>query len=140
MVPEKMPIFVRVSATDWLEETDIEGWDVSQTVKLAQILAGRGVDVLDVSTAGLHPAQKIKTGPGYQAPFAKTIKKAVGDKMTVATVGSIMSGKQAQELVEDGGLDAVFAGRMFLKNPSLVWAWAEELNVEINIANQIRWG
>lgn len=118
----------------------MEGWDLDQTIKLAQILAGRGVDVLDVSTAGLHPLQKIKTGPAYQAPFAKAVKKAVGDKMIVSTVGSITTGKQAQELVGDGGLDLVMAGRAFQKNPGLVWAWAEEIGVEVNMANQIRWG
>ena len=141
MVPASMPVFLRISATDWLENVEgMESWDVDQTVKLAQILAERGVDLLDVSSAGLHPAQQIKTGPGYQAPFAKAVKDAVGDKMAVATVGSIMSGKQAQELLQDKGLDLAIAGRMFQKNPGLVWAWAEELGVEINQANQIRWG
>lgn len=140
LIPDNMPLFLRISATDWLENTGVEGWDVDQTAKLAQILAERGVDLLDVSTGGLHPAQKIKTGPAYQAPFAKSVKSAVGDKMAVASVGSITTGRLAQELVEDGGLDAVFAGRAFLKNPGLVWAWAEDLGVQINLANQIRWG
>lgn len=58
----------------------------------------------------------------------------------MATVGSITSGKQANELLEEGGLDLAVAGRMFQKNPGLVWAWAEELGVQNNVANQIRWG
>lgn len=140
LIPETMPLFLRISATDWLEDTDLEGWDVDQTVKLAQILAERGVDLLDVSSGGLHQAQKIKSGPGYQAPFAKAVKSAVGDKMAVASVGSILTGRLAQDLVEEGGLDAVLAGRGFLKNPGLVWAWAEDLGVQINLPNQIRWG
>ena len=59
--------------------------------------------------------------------------------MAVSTVGTITSGKQANDLLEER-LDVVVAGRMFQKNPALVWYWAEELNVEIQIANQIRWG
>jgi 2,4-dienoyl-CoA reductase-like NADH-dependent reductase (Old Yellow Enzyme family) len=59
--------------------------------------------------------------------------------MLVATVGTITSGKQANDLLEKG-LDVAVAGRMFQKNPGLVWSWAEELEVQINVANQIRWG
>ncbi|KAI9818907.1 MAG: hypothetical protein M1827_007728 [Pycnora praestabilis] len=139
-VPKDMPLFLRISATDWLEhEEDMESWDVQQTVKLAEILADRGVDLLDVSSGGNHPSQKIITGPGYQAPFAKEVKNAVGDKMMVATVGTITSGKHANQLLEEG-LDLAVAGRTFQKNPGLVWAWAEELGIEINVSNQIRWG
>lgn len=138
-IPEDMPLFFRISATDWLEETDIEGWTVSETVKLAKILAVKGVDLLDVSSGGNHEAQKITPGPAYQAPFAKAVKKELGDKLMVGTVGSITGGKQANDLLEEG-LDLAIAGRMFQKNPGLVWTWAEELNVEIQLANQIRWG
>ncbi|KAI9841888.1 MAG: hypothetical protein M1838_003359 [Thelocarpon superellum] len=140
IIPRDMPLFLRISATDWLEqEAGMESWDLAQTVALAKILAERGVDLLDVSTGGLHPAQKIKPGPGFQARFAKAIKAAVGDKMAVGTVGMITSGKQANRLLEEG-LDLAIAGRMFQKNPGLVWSWADELGVEVNQANQIRWG
>jgi 2,4-dienoyl-CoA reductase-like NADH-dependent reductase (Old Yellow Enzyme family) len=67
------------------------------------------------------------------------LKEKVGDKMLVGTVGTITSGKLASDLLEKG-LDLAIAGRMFQKNPGLVWSWAEELGVEINLANQIRWG
>lgn len=67
-IPEDMPLFLRVSATDWLDEVEgIEGWKVEDTVRLAKLLADKGVDLLDVSSGGNHPKQKIKTGPGYQA-------------------------------------------------------------------------
>lgn len=67
-IPEDMPLFLRISATDWLEgEKGIESWKVEDTVKLAEILAKKGVDLLDVSSGGNHPKQRIKTGPGYQA-------------------------------------------------------------------------
>jgi 2,4-dienoyl-CoA reductase-like NADH-dependent reductase (Old Yellow Enzyme family) len=142
-IPDDMPLFLRLSATDWLDYEGSpvkESWTLADSVRLAPLLAQRGVDLLDVSSGGNHPAQKITTGPGYQAPFAKAIKKAIGDSLAVATVGTITSGKQANELLEEGGLDLAIAGRMFQKNPGLVWAWAEELGVQINVANQIRWG
>jgi len=142
-IPDSMPLFLRLSATDWLdyEGSPIkESWTIADSVRLAPLLAEHGVDLLDISSGGNHPAQKIISGPGYQAPFAKAIKEAVGDSLAVGTVGSITSGKQANELLEEGGLDLAIAGRMFQKNPGLVWSWAEELGVQINVANQIRWG
>lgn len=141
-IPDTMPLFLRISATDGLDVSDKykgDSWTLQDTVKLASLLADRGVDLLDVSSAGNHPAQKITPGPGYQAPFANEIKKAVGDKIAVATVGTITSGKQANELLEAGDLDVAFVGRLFQKNPGLVWTWAEELGVQINVASQIRW-
>lgn len=146
-IPDSMPLFLRLSASDWLDTNpDFHGesWTMSDSVKLCEILAERGVDLVDVSSSGNHPMQKIKTGPGYQAPFAQEIKKAVGDKMAVATVGSITEGKQANALLEgtESGvpLDLAIAGRMFQKNPGLVWTWAEDLEVRIHVANQIGWG
>ena len=146
-----MPLFLRLSASDWLDvnpEYKGESWTLSDSLKLAPLLAEKGVDFLDVSSAGNHPLQKITPGPGYQVPFAKAIKKEVGSKMLVGTVGTITTGKQAEAILTGKGeqskgeeqLDAVIAGRMFQKNPALVWSWAEELGVEINVANQIRWG
>lgn len=139
-IPEHMPLILRVSATDWLEDAGIEGWTVDQTVKLAEILADRGVDLLDVSSGGLHEKQNIKGGPGYQEPFAKAVKDKVGNKMAVGTVGSITNGKQANGYLEDDNLDVAFVGRMFQKNPGLVWQFADDLGVEGRWANQIRWG
>jgi len=139
-IPADMPLFLRISATDWLEETDVQGWTVPETVRLAEILAERGVDLLDVSSGGNHEKQKIKSGPGYQAPFAKAVKEKVGDKLLVGTVGTITEGKQANGLLVDDHLDLAIAGRMFQKNPGLVWAWADDLGVVCQWANQIRWG
>lgn len=139
-MPENMPLFLRISATDWLEhEEGTESWKLEDTIKLAEVIAPMGVDLIDVSTGGLHPHQKVKTGPAYQAPFAKAIKEKLGDRIAVGTVGSITTGKQANQLLEEG-LDLAICGRMFQKNPALVWHFAEELGVEINVANQIRWG
>lgn len=67
-VPEDMPIFLRISATDWLQhEQDTDSWQVEDTVRLAEIVAAKGVDLIDVSSGGVHPKQQVKSGPGYQA-------------------------------------------------------------------------
>ncbi|KAM7206013.1 FMN-linked oxidoreductase [Rhypophila sp. PSN 637] len=155
-MPQQMPLFVRISATDWLEEVEGYGpeedksWTAEQSARLAQMLATKGVDLIDVSSGGNSPQQKITIrGPGYQAGFARKIKEAVGDKLLVSTVGSITSGKLAEQLLTGNGgddgkqeveLDVVMAGRAFQKNPGLVWAWADELGIPIHHANQIGWG
>ncbi|TGO80553.1 hypothetical protein BELL_0005g00360 [Botrytis elliptica] len=120
-IPETMPLFLRISATDWLEETGID-----DSAQLAVKAASFGVDFIDVSSGGSHPGQIIKVGPGYQAGFSKYIKSAVKDKAFVGAVGSITNGVQANGLLEEG-LDAIFSGRMFQKNPGLVWSWANDL-------------
>lgn len=134
-----MPLFFRISATDWLEEaSDIpESWTADDTVKLAGILADKGLDVLDVSTGGNHPAQHPHTGPAYQAPFATKVKKAVGDKLAVSVVGMIDNAKLANDLLEKEGLDIITVGRGFQKNPGLVFAWADELDVHVQMPNQV---
>ena len=138
-IPKDMPLFLRISATDWLEEEKgLDSWKVEDTVKLAEVIAGLGVDLLDVSSGGLDPRQKIDGGPNYQAPFAKAVKEKLGDKLAVGTVGTIRSGKQANELLNDG-LDLAIVGRIFPKNPALVWTFAEELGTEIHVAHQIGW-
>lgn len=139
-IPSTTPLLLRISATDWLEgQAEFpESWTVEDTIRLAPQLAAKGIDLLDVSSGGNHPAQKIKPGPGYQAPFAKAIKQAVGDKMAVSTVGTITTGTLAQQFLDEG-LDVAFIGRWFQKNPGLVWSFAEDLGVEIHLANQIKW-
>jgi 2,4-dienoyl-CoA reductase-like NADH-dependent reductase (Old Yellow Enzyme family) len=102
---------------------------------------------LDVSSGGNHSLQKPIGGPGYQAIFAKAVKKVVGDKLLVSSVGSIKTGIEAEEIIvgskedhDDVPLDLIAAGRMFQRNPGLVWAWADDLGVSIKLANQIGWG
>ena len=145
VMPDDMPLFVRISATDWLSNNPDwkgESWDVEEAAELSKQLAARGVDLIDVSTGGIHKDQKVKGGPSYQVPFAQHIKKVVGDKVLVSTVGSITTGEQAEEALSGGEtkLDLVAAGRMFQKNPGLVWAWSDDLEVSIHSANQIGWG
>jgi len=150
-IPEEMPLFVRISATDWLEgvegyKGEGESWTVDESFRLAMLLAEKGCDLLDVSSGGNHPEQKPKSGLGYQSGLAKMIKMAVGKRMLVSAVGRIESGRLAEDILvgrrkeEDEPLDVVMVGRGFLKNPGLVWSWAEELGVQIYVANQIGWG
>ncbi|KAL3473259.1 hypothetical protein BJX99DRAFT_234147 [Aspergillus californicus] len=140
-VGETVPVFLRVSATDWLEENlPAESWKLSDSVRFATALADQGaVDLIDVSSGGVHAEQKIKGGPAFQAPFADAIKAAVGDKLLVATVGTITNGKQANGLLE-AGLDVVLVGRGFQKDPGLAWTFAQHVDAEISMASQIRWG
>jgi len=143
VIPEDMPLFVRVSATDWLEESleDEPSWTAQDTVRLAGMLPDHGVDLLDVSSGGLHPAQKIEgSGPAYQARFAEIVRKAHGHRLFVASVGAITDGKTAQGVLDKGQADVVFIARQFQKNPGTVWQFAEELGVDITVAHQIEWG
>ncbi|KAL2847485.1 hypothetical protein BJY01DRAFT_212689 [Aspergillus pseudoustus] len=141
-VGDHVPVFLRFSATDWIEESlPKESWRLEDSVRFAEALAEQGaVDLVDVSSGGVHAAQKVKSGPAFQAPFAVAIKKAVGDKLLVATVGTITNGKQANRLLEEDGLDVALVGRGFQKDPGLAWTFAQHLGVEIAMASQIRWG
>lgn len=125
-IPETTPLFMRISATDWLENSGRQSWVVEDSVKLSHLAADLGVDLIDVSSGGASPHQKIIGGPGYQVPFSKRIKESVGDKVLVSAVGTIESGFYANTLLDEG-LDTIFVGRGFQKHPGLVWAWAEEL-------------
>lgn len=143
IIPSDMPLFLRISATDWLEENKDfpESWTGDDTVKLAPLLAERGVDLLDVSSGGNHPAQHPHVKPAYQAPFAIKVKEAVKNtKMAVGSVGAIENAKLANDLLEKDNLDLAIVGRGFQKNPGLVFAWGDELGVHVNMPNQIRWG
>ena len=137
-MPNDMPLFFRISATDWLEEypAEKESWKVEDTVRLAEMIVPLGIDLIDFSSGGNHSEQKVKSGPGYQAPFAKAVKEKMGDRVAVGTVGSITSGKQANALMEEG-LDLAIVGRMFQKNPGLVWSFGEDLGVRTEVASQI---
>lgn len=147
VMPQTMPLFVRISATDWFEfDTTLkkdfpESWTVDQSVKLASRLSNRGVDLVDVSSGGIHnkSAIAIKSGPVYQVHLAQDIKKVVGDKVLVSAVGGIKTGLLAEEALQSG-LDAVMAGRWFQQNPSLTATFAGELGVRVKLANQIEWG
>ncbi|RJF73469.1 NADH:flavin oxidoreductase/NADH oxidase [Deinococcus cavernae] len=122
--PGHLPIFVRVSATDWAEG----GWDIAQTTELARLLRYEGVDVLDVSTGGLTPAQQITPGPLYQTPFAAHIKREVPD-LQVMTVGMIDTPQQAEGILQAGDADLIALARPFLRDPHWTQRAARELGL-----------
>ncbi|RDB27989.1 NADPH dehydrogenase afvA [Hypsizygus marmoreus] len=143
VIPKDYPLFLRISATDWLENLpNIPSWKSEDTVRLAPILHEHGVDFLDVSTGGSSLLQHVKGGPAYQAGFAEDVKRSLpeGHGLLVGSVGTITTGHIAQGVLDKGQADAVLVGRGFQKNPGLVWAFADDLGVQIRNANQIRWG
>ncbi|KAI0816818.1 FMN-linked oxidoreductase [Trametes gibbosa] len=142
VIPPTMPLFFRVSASEWVEDVlpNTPSWRSEDTVRLAGLLAEHGVDLLDVSSSGNHHLQKIKTGPAYQAHFSEAVKKAYGDKILVGAVGTIETGTLAQSVLDKDQADVVFVGRLFQKNPGAVWAFADDLGVDIHVAQQISWG
>jgi 2,4-dienoyl-CoA reductase-like NADH-dependent reductase (Old Yellow Enzyme family) len=110
--PDTQPLFLRISATDWVEG----GWDIEVSVKLAQRLRDHGqVDVLDCSSGGIDRRQKISIYPGYQVPLAKEIRARTG--MRTATVGLINGADLAEQIVASGASDIVVLGRALLADP-----------------------
>ncbi|KAF7326359.1 NADPH dehydrogenase afvA [Mycena venus] len=140
VMPRDMPLFLRISATDCLEESmpDEPSWRVEDTIKLAPILAAHGVDLLDVSSGFIHPRQKLRGGPAFQAHLSEAVK-ASKPGLIVSTVGKITTGPIAQQVLDQAQADVVFVGKQFLENPGVVWAFAKELGVDIALANQIGW-
>ncbi|MFI5632445.1 NADH:flavin oxidoreductase/NADH oxidase [Streptomyces sp. NPDC051664] len=131
--PEDLPVFFRISATDWLtenDEDDREGWTVDETVRLAKELRAHGVDLLDVSSGGNAPNARITTGPGYQVPFAARVREETS--LPVAAVGLITEPQQAEKIVADGQADAVLLGRELLRSPSWAQHAARELGGDVH--------
>ncbi|KAJ4469859.1 NADH:flavin oxidoreductase/NADH oxidase [Lentinula aciculospora] len=141
VMPEGMPLFVRVSASDRMERLDEPSWTLADTIRLAPILSAHGVDLLDVSSAGSSLKQNLQDTTAHQK-FSKAIKQALsdsGDAMLVSTVGGIKSAVQAEGYLQDGIADVTFVGRQFQRNPALVWHFADELNIRIHLAVQMWW-
>jgi len=141
-IPSNMPLLIRYTGSDWLEHLPDQSWRVEDAARLGKLLADTGkVDMLDISSGGLSSQQQITGGPGYHAPFSRAVKAAVaGTGVSVGIVGMITSGKQAEGFLQDGTADFAVVGKAFIKNPALVWSWAEELGTEVRVANQIGWG
>jgi len=128
--PERKPVGVKVSATDWVEG----GWDLAQTIEFAKELKKRGVDWIDVSSGGASPLQKIPLSPGYQVPFAQGVKEATG--LTTMAVGLITEAKQAEEIVSSGKADMVALARGMLYDPRWGWHAAAQLGGEVSAPPQ----
>ncbi|GAA4992443.1 NADH:flavin oxidoreductase/NADH oxidase [Kitasatospora paranensis] len=130
--PADLPLFFRVSATDWLDGEP--GWTPEETVLLAKELQAVGVDLIDVSSGGIAPHARITTGPGYQVPFAEQIRAGAG--LPVSAVGLITEPAQAEEVVAAGRADAVMLGRELLRDPYWPLHAARELGAERNWPHQ----
>lgn len=122
--PNDLPVFVRISATDWVEG----GWDLAQSVELCIRLKDIGIDLIDCSSGGSVPDAVIPAGPGYQTPFATAIRKDVG--IATGTVGFITEPPQAEQIIATGLADAVVLARELLRNPYWPLQAAKALKVE----------
>ncbi len=133
-IPAGTPLFVRISATDWVED----GWVLQDSIELSTRLKAVGVDLIDVSTGGnLHNAP-IKATPGFQTPFAAAIREHSG--IPTAAVGLITEAEQAQQIIQSGQADAVFLAREMIRNPRWALTAAEKLGVKITWPHQFERG
>ncbi len=128
--PKNLPLFVRISATDWADG----GWNIDESVQLSKILKEKGVDLIDVSSGGLVSHQQIPLGPNYQVPFAEKIKKETG--ILTGAVGLITEAIQAEEIISSGKADLVLFARESLRNPNLALNFAKELSATISWPKQ----
>lgn len=129
-VPESLPVFVRISATDWTDG----GWDLPQSVEFAKELKELGVDLIDCSTGGLVPDAKIPVAANFQVPFAAEIREEA--QIATAAVGLITEPQQAEDIVASGQADAVMMARQFLREPYFPYRAAKELGATIEPPKQ----
>jgi 2,4-dienoyl-CoA reductase-like NADH-dependent reductase (Old Yellow Enzyme family) len=109
--PERLPLFIRISSTDWVEG----GWDIEQAVELARKLRPLGVDLVDCSSGGNVADAKIPMAPGYQVQFAERIRRDAG--ILTGAVGMITEARQADEIIRTGQADLVLLAREMLRDP-----------------------
>ncbi|UFN50200.1 NADH:flavin oxidoreductase/NADH oxidase [Roseomonas sp. OT10] len=127
-IPDSIPLWVRISHTDW----DPAGWTTEETVEVSRRLKALGVDAMDVSSGGNLAAPKIPLGPGYQVPGAEAVKR--GAEIDVAAVGMITEPQQAQDIVAAGRADVVLLARAMLRDPYWAWRAAEALGATDRLA------
>ena len=125
-IGDSVPLFVRISATDWVDD----GWNLVDSIEMCTHLRAIGVDLIDVSTGGNVHNAPIKATPGFQVPFASAIRTESGIKTTA--VGLITEPEQAEHIIQTGEADAVFLARAFLRNPRWPLFAAEKLGVKIS--------
>lgn len=123
--PEKWPVFVRISATDWKEG----GWDLPQSIELCKRFKTLGIDLIDVSSGGMLPGVKIPLGPGYQVKFAEAIRREAG--IATGAVGMLTDAVQVETVLSTGQADMVFLARELLRDPYWPRRAARELGVKI---------
>ena len=124
--PERLPLWLRISATDWVEG----GWDLEQSIELARIVATRGVDLIDVSSGGLVSSAKIPVQPGYQVPFSARIRREAG--IATGAVGLITEPHHAQAVIDRDEADVVLLARELLRDPYFPRRAAQELEADLH--------
>jgi 2,4-dienoyl-CoA reductase-like NADH-dependent reductase (Old Yellow Enzyme family) len=124
--PSKWPVFVRISATDWVEG----GWDLPQSIELAKRLKFLGIDLIDCSSGAIVPRVRIPSEPGYQVPFAEAIRRDAD--IATGAVGLITRPEQAEEIIASGKADVVLLARAFLSDPYWALHAAETLKAKID--------
>lgn len=124
--PERLPLFLRISASDWVEG----GWTVEDSVALAEAVKERGVDLIDCSSGGNVPKANIPVKAGYQVPFAEKVKKEAG--ILTGAVGLITEAEQANEIIQNGQADVVLLAREFLREPYWPLKAAKKLGVVVH--------
>jgi 2,4-dienoyl-CoA reductase-like NADH-dependent reductase (Old Yellow Enzyme family) len=129
-VPEDIPVWVRVSGTDWVSG----GWDVEDTVTLGNILKDHGCAAIHVSSGGVSPKQQIPLSDGYQVPLATRVKEAVG--LPTIAVGLITDPAHAEAILDQGDADAIALARGMLYDPRWPWHAAAKLGAEISAPHQ----
>jgi 2,4-dienoyl-CoA reductase-like NADH-dependent reductase (Old Yellow Enzyme family) len=125
-MPEELPLFVRVSATDWVQD----GWSIEDSAALARDLKRLDVDLIDTSSGGIVANAKIALGPGYQVPFARHIREHA--QIATGAVGLITDARQANEIVESGSADVILLARELLRQPYWPLLAASQLGVEVS--------
>jgi len=122
--PERLPLFVRLSITDWLDC----GWSVEESIALARWLRDEGVDLIDCSSGSIVPGSQGSMTPGYQVPLAEAVRQRAG--VATAAVGLITEAQQAEEALQRGACDLVFLARQLLRDPYWPLRAAESLEGE----------
>ncbi len=130
--PENLPLFVRISCTDWVDN----GWDLSQSIDLSGRLKVLGVDLIDCSSGGTVPDARIPAGPGFQAVFSAAVRNTVG--IDTGAVGFITSPFQAEQVLVTGQADAVLLGRELLRSPYWPLSAAADLGVDLHWPDQYK--
>jgi len=128
--PDSLPIFLRISATDWAEG----GWTENDSIQLANLVKAKGIDLMDCSSGGNAPKVKIPVKPLYQLSFASNIKKATG--ILTGAVGMITTSEECESIIANGDADLVFMARELLRDPYFPLRAAYELKAETNWPKQ----